>query len=52
MPEMIFARRFAAGEEIFRMGDRGRNAYIIERGNVEVSTVRNGKTEVLRPVAR
>ena len=47
MPEMIFARRFAAGEEIFRMGDRGRNAYIIERGNVEVSTVRNGKTEVI-----
>ena len=40
MPEMIFSKRFAAGEEIFRTGDRGRNAYIIERGKVEVSRTR------------
>ncbi|MCZ6840812.1 MAG: hypothetical protein O7G13_16245 [Alphaproteobacteria bacterium] len=39
MPEMIFSKRFAAGEEIFRVGDRGRNAYIIERGSVGVSVI-------------
>ena len=42
MPETIFSRRFAAGEEIFRLGDRGRNAYIIERGKVEASATRGG----------
>lgn len=43
MPEMIVSRRFSAGEEIFRMGDRGRNAYIIERGKVEISATRDGE---------
>ena len=43
MPQMIFSRRFAAGEEIFRMGNRGRNAYIIERGKVAISATREGE---------
>ncbi len=47
MPEMVFSKRFAAGEEIFRMGDRGRNAYIIERGKVEVSVTRDGENVVI-----
>ena len=47
MPEMIFSKRFAAGEEIFRTGDRGRNAYIIERGKVEVSVTRDGAVVVI-----
>jgi len=47
MPEMIFSKRFAAGEEIFRIGDRGRNAYIIERGKVEVSVTRDGENVVI-----
>ena len=47
MPEMIFSKRFAAGEEIFRAGDHGRNAYIIERGKVEVSVTRDGAVVVI-----
>ena len=47
MPEMIFSKRFAAGEEIFRMGDRGRDAYIIERGKVEVSVTRDGENLII-----
>ena len=47
MPEMIFSRRFAAGEDIFRMGDLGRNAYIIERGKVEISVTRDGENVVI-----
>ena len=47
MPEMIFSQRFAAGEEIFRAGDSGRNAYIIERGEVEVSIPRDGAVMVI-----
>ncbi len=47
MPEMIFSKRFSAGEEIFRMGNRGRNAYIIERGKVEVSVTRDGENLVI-----
>ena len=42
MPRMIFSKKYAAGEEIFRMGDRGHNAYFIESGNVEVSITRDG----------
>ena len=52
MPETVFSRRFAAGEEIFRMGDRGRNAYIIERGHVEVSATRGGKNVVIAKMGR
>ncbi len=47
MPEMVFSKRFAAGEEIFRIGDHGRNAYIIERGSVEVSVTRDGAVVVI-----
>lgn len=47
MPEMIYSKTYAAGEEIFRMGDRGRNAYIIERGKVEVSVARDGEKIVI-----
>ncbi len=52
MPEKIFSRRFAAGEEIFRMGDRGRNAYIIEHGNVEVSATRDGENVVIAELGK
>ena len=47
MPEMIFSKKFAAGEEIFRIGDRGRNAYIIERGKIEVSVSRDDENVVV-----
>ena len=52
MPEKIFSRRFAAGEEIFRMGDSGRNAYIIERGKVEVSLTRGGENVVIAELGK
>ena len=47
MPEMISSKTFAAGEEIFRIGDRGRNAYFIESGSVEVSILRDGEPFVI-----
>ena len=52
MPEMIFSKRFAAGEEIFRMGDCGRNAYVIERGNVKVSAWRDGENVVIAELGK
>ena len=47
MPELIASKKFAAGEEIFRIGDRGRNAYFIESGSVEVTTLRDGEPFVI-----
>ncbi len=47
MPEMIYSKQFAAGETIFSMGDRGRNAYFIESGHVEVSVQRGDEKIVL-----
>ena len=47
MSKMIFSKKFAAGEEIFRINDRGRNAYIIERGTVEVSVMRDGEKMII-----
>tara|TARA_Y100000031_G_scaffold139556_1_gene166400 strand:+ start:2620 stop:3828 length:1209 start_codon:yes stop_codon:yes gene_type:complete len=47
MAEMIYAKPFAAGEEIFRIGDRGRNAYFIESGAVEISVPRDGENVVI-----
>ncbi len=36
MSEKIYSKIYAPGEDIIRMGDRGRNAYFIERGMVEI----------------
>ncbi len=47
MAKMVFSKHVKAGEEIFRMGDRGRNAYIIEKGKVEVSFLRDGKKHIV-----
>ena len=47
MPELISSKKFAVGEKIFRIGDRGRNAYFIESGSVEVSILRNGEPFVI-----
>ena len=52
MPETVFSKTYAAGEEIFRMADRGRNAYTIERGHVEVSAMRGGKNVVIAEMGR
>ncbi len=41
MVKTVFSRSVKAGEVIFRMGERGRNAYIIEKGRVEVSFTRD-----------
>jgi EAL domain-containing protein (putative c-di-GMP-specific phosphodiesterase class I) len=43
----IYSMEFATGEEIFRIGDRGHNAFFIESGKVEVSIVRDGKKVVV-----
>lgn len=47
MPEFITSKTFAAGEEVFRLGDRGRQAYFIESGSVEVSIPKDGETLVI-----
>ncbi|NQV84722.1 MAG: EAL domain-containing protein [Rhodospirillales bacterium] len=47
MPEFISSRTFSAGEEIFRIGDRGRHAYFIESGEVEVSIPNNEEIIVI-----
>ncbi len=47
MPQMIFSKKYTTGEEIFRMGDHGSNAYFIESGNVEVSITRDGEKIVI-----
>ncbi len=47
MAEMVSTRRFTAGEEIFRIGDSARNAYIIESGTVEVSMPGDGEKIVI-----
>ncbi len=43
MPKFISSKKFAAGEEVFHIGDRGRHAYFIEEGCVEVSIQKNGE---------
>ncbi|MDA1089593.1 MAG: EAL domain-containing protein [Proteobacteria bacterium] len=52
MPEFISSRTFAAGEEIFRIGERGRHAYFIESGSVEVSIPQNGDTVVIAELGK
>ncbi|HJM48423.1 MAG TPA: EAL domain-containing protein [Alphaproteobacteria bacterium] len=47
MAEMIYAKPFAAGEQIFRIGDRGHNAYFIEKGAVDISLPRDGKGMII-----
>jgi diguanylate cyclase len=47
MSDMIYSKSFAAGEEIFRIGDHGRNAYMIERGEVQISNVQDGQEVVI-----
>ena len=47
MSDMIYSKSFVAGEEIFRIGDRGRNAYVIERGEVEISNIQDGKDVII-----
>jgi len=52
MSDMILSKTFAAGEEIFRMGDRARNAYIIERGKVEVSVTRDDENVIIAELGK
>ena len=47
MSDMIYSKSFAAGEEIFRIGDHGRNAYMIERGEVQISNIQDGQEVVI-----
>ncbi len=47
MVQTVYSRNAAAGETIFRMGEEGRDAFIIERGSVEVSVEINGEKFVV-----
>lgn len=50
--EGLRRRRIAAGEVIFKEGDVGDYAYIIEEGSVEISTVIDGKPVVLNVLSQ
>ncbi len=52
MADLVFSRRFTAGEEIFRMGGSARNADIIERGKVQVSAIRDGQKVVIAELGK
>ncbi len=52
MSKTVFSEQFDAGEVIFRAGDLARNAYIIERGTVEVSTESGGKKIVIAELGK
>ncbi len=47
MTKSVYSMQFSAGEEIFRIGDRGHNAFFIETGRVEISIARNGEKVVV-----
>ena len=47
VPEKIFIQHFNEGEDIVKVGEKGRNAYFIEKGLVEVSTLQNGSKTIL-----
>ncbi len=47
MSEDLHKEHFEAGEVIFRRGQRGRYAYMIESGSVEISTERGGRKVVV-----
>ncbi len=47
MPEFVSSKIFTAGEEVFRIGDRGRYAYFIESGSVDVSILKNGESIII-----
>lgn len=50
--EGLRRRHIAAGEVIFKEGDAGDYAYIIEEGSVEISTVIDGKPVVLNVLSQ
>jgi len=47
MSKSVYSMQFSAGEEVFRIGDRGHNAYFIETGGVEVSIEKKGEKIVV-----
>ena len=47
MPEFVSSKIFTAGEEVFRIGDRGRHAYFIESSSVDVSILKNGESIII-----
>lgn len=52
MPEMVFTKTFRAGEEIFRIGEPGSDAYIVQSGAVEVAAPSNGQKRVIARLER
>ena len=48
MSEKIYSKVYQPGEDIVCIGDRGRNAYFIERGKTEVTLPEDGGKEVPR----
>ena len=51
MPDKFRSQVFEPGTRIFREGEPGQQAYIIERGAVEISAYRNGETAVVARLA-
>ncbi len=47
MPDKIFIQNFIKGDEIIKAGQKGRNAYFIEMGQVEVFALQNNIKHVI-----
>ncbi len=47
MPEQIFSRDLGSGTVIFRQGDEGDDAYIVESGDVEISLDIDGEKTII-----
>lgn len=47
MSEQLPRERFDAGQVIFRQGDEGENAYLVDAGAVEIATERKGQRVVV-----
>ena len=47
MAEAVTKHTFAVGQEVFRQGDVPRDAFLIERGRIEISRLNDGQKVVI-----
>ena len=53
MDQMIFQRQvYDSGDQIFKEGDEGRLAYVVEEGEVEIFIIRDDHEQVLGTVGK
>ena len=52
MPEQIYARSLRSGETLFREGEEGDNAYIVETGSIEISIEVAGAKKIIATLGK